>query len=99
MPYVQGFRGDFSFVKADADHQSHLLSGAEFTLEGTATGSGKPVSMTAQSRAGGSVSFHNIPAGVYTLKETMAPEGYELSEKTYKVTVSYGNVTVEGMET
>ena len=98
VPYVQGFLGDFSFVKADADYQSHLLSGAEFTLEGTATGSGKSVSMKAESQAGGSVSFQNIPAGVYTLKETAAPEGYELSEKTYKVTVSYGNVTVEGME-
>ena len=98
VPYVQGFLGDFSFVKADADYQSHLLSGAEFTLEGTATGSGKSVSMKAESQAGGSVSFSNIPAGVYTLKETAAPEGYELSEKTYKVTVSYGNVTVEGME-
>ena len=98
VPYVQGFLGDFSFVKADADYQSHLLSGAEFTLEGTATGSGKSVSMKVESQAGGSVSFSNIPAGVYTLKETAAPEGYELSEKTYKVTVSYGNVTVEGME-
>ncbi len=99
VPYVKGFWGDFSFVKADADHQSHLLSGAEFALEGTAAGSNKQVSMTAQSGAGGSVSFSDIPSGVYTLKETMAPEGYELSEKTYKVTVSYGNVTVEGMET
>ena len=98
IPAVRGFLGDFSFVKTDLENVANKLSGAEFVLEGTATGSNKPVSMTADSKTGGSVNFADIPAGVYTLRETKAPAGYEVSSKTYKVTVSYGEVTVEGME-
>ena len=98
IPAVRGFLGDFSFVKTDLENVANKLSGAEFVLEGTATGSNKSVSMTADSKTGGSVNFADIPAGVYTLRETKAPAGYEVSSKTYKVTVSYGEVTVEGME-
>ncbi len=98
IPAVCGFLGDFSFVKTDLENVANKLSGAEFVLEGTATGSNKSVSMTADSKTGGSVNFADIPAGVYTLRETKAPAGYEVSSKTYKVTVSYGEVTVEGME-
>ena len=99
VPYVKGFWGDLSFTKTDAENGNKALAGAVFALEGTATGSGRHVSMKAESQAGGSVSFQNIPAGEYTLKETKAPAGYESSAETYKVTVSYGKVTVNGMKT
>lgn len=43
----------------------------------------------------GFVSFHNIPSGhSYVLEETAAPSGFVKSDDKYKLTVSYGVVTV-----
>ena len=46
-----------------------LLAGATFTLDG----------QTATTNASGVAAFTALPAGVYTLHETVAPTGYELS--------------------
>ena len=41
----------------------------------------------------GKVSFSGIPSGHdYILKETKAPDGYQLNEAEYKVTVAYDKV-------
>ncbi|HBV67400.1 MAG TPA: hypothetical protein DEF04_03880 [Clostridiales bacterium] len=42
----------------------------------------------------GTISFNKLLPGEYTIKETKAPEGYELSSKTFFVTVE-GNKTAE----
>ena len=91
VPYVTGQYGSLSFTKTDPN--GNPLSGAVFTLAGTATGSGKPVTLTATSVKDGTVSFDKIPAGTYTLTESTPPEGYKACAS-YNVTVSYGQTTV-----
>ena len=91
VPYVTGQYGSLSFIKVDPNENP--LSGAFFTLAGTATGSGKPVTLTTTSGEDGTVSFDKIPAGTYTLTETKPPEGYKPCVP-YNVTVSYGQTTV-----
>lgn len=91
VPYVTGQYGSLSFIKVDP--KGNPLSGAVFTLAGTATGSGEDVTLTTTSGENGTVSFDKIPAGTYTLTETTPPEGYKPCDS-YKVTVSYGQTTV-----
>lgn len=69
--------GTLNFTKEAAD--GTLLSGGEFTLTGTDYLS-NAVSQTAAS-VNGVVTFTNLPLGVYTVEETIAPDGYiETSE-------------------
>ena len=91
VPYVTGQYGSLSFIKVDP--KGNPLSGAVFTLAGTATGSGEDVTLTTTSGEDGTVSFDKIPAGTYTLTETKPPEGYKPCVP-YNVTVSYGQTTV-----
>ena len=91
VPYVTGQYGSLSFIKVDP--KGNPLSGAVFTLAGTATGSGEDVTLTTTSGENGTVSFDKIPAGTYTLTETTPPEGYKPCVP-YNVTVSYGQTTV-----
>jgi len=72
------------------DENRQELSGAEITLydvNGKLAGKGVIGS-------DGTISFNKLLPGEYTIKETKAPEGYELSSKTFSVTVE-GNKTAE----
>lgn len=91
IPSVKGFDGDLTFKKVDED--GNPLANATFTLtKGT-------WSKTATSDADGNVTITSIPSGhTFTLTETQAPTGYQQSAATYDVTVSYGDVTVTGVE-
>ncbi|MDV4150137.1 Cna B-type domain-containing protein [Clostridium sp. AL.422] len=89
IPKVKGLFGEFSFTKVDENNDA--MKDVTFTLTGTATGSEKSVVMSTTSYSDGKVSFTNIPAGEYTLTET-APDGY-VQPDSWKVVVSYGNVT------
>ena len=91
VPQVKAKFGTLTFTKTDPN--GNPLSGATFTLAGTATGSGKDVTLTATSNSNGTVSFDKIPAGTYTLTETVVPKGYTACDP-YSVTVSYGQTTV-----
>lgn len=91
VPEVKGLCGSLEFMKAD--DKGNPVKGAGFTLKGTAVGNGKPVTMTADSGADGTVTFANIPSGTYKLKETKVPAGYTGDATEYDVKVSYGKVT------
>lgn len=64
--------GNILINKLDLD--SNPLEGAEFTLYDQ---SGKAIK-TVTSDAKGTVMFNNLPLGLYTVRETKAPDGYEL---------------------
>lgn len=90
IPSVKGYDGDFSFKKVD--EEGNPLTNATFTL------TKDNWTVTATSDENGNVTINNIPSGhTFTLTETQAPEGYELSETSYNVTVSYGDVSVQGV--
>lgn len=67
------------------------LAGAVFELTNNADQNNKYTATTAST---GYASFTGLTAGIYTLKETKAPTGYELSEMTWRVTVSADGTVV-----
>lgn len=76
---------DLEFVKVDSEDSTIILPNAEFELTSTTNVAFKK---TATSDENGKILFEDIDAGVYTLKETKAPEGYTLpSEETLTITV------------
>ena len=77
-----------AFQKRD-EVNGRPLSGAVFTLSN---------GQTATSDSNGLVQFGTLAPGTYTLTETRAPDGYQLSDTPYTVTVSAaGAVTVNGV--
>ncbi len=74
-------RGNIKVVKVDEDNK--LLSNAYITLvdlDGN-------VVQTAITDANGEVTFTNVPYGKYKVRETKAPEGYNLSEEILDVNI------------
>lgn len=79
--------GSFQFNKND--NYRNLVNGAEFALYQE-----EEVKYTATSTEDGLVSFNDIKQGTYTLKETKAPDGYEISKATVEVIVAMdGSIT------
>ncbi|MEG2429197.1 MAG: SpaA isopeptide-forming pilin-related protein, partial [Oscillospiraceae bacterium] len=88
--FFKDLRIGFSFDKkgsVDGGKTSYPLAGAEFTLNNNT------FSDTVIADENGKVSFTDIPNGLYTLAETKAPKGYELSQKTVLVEVN-GNTGI-----
>ena len=85
--------GEFSLVKTDDNKKP--LEGAQFTLSGTMdNGQALKPERSLKTDAEGKLTFKDIPAGTYTLKETEAPDRYEPSTETWKVEVSSDGRTV-----
>ncbi|MBC1914191.1 LPXTG cell wall anchor domain-containing protein [Listeria booriae] len=84
--------GSLTFEKVDSADAALKLSGAEFTLIDKAT---KEVYATITSDSNGIGSLEGIPVGDYTLQETKAPAGYELANKTFSVTISSDQLSVD----
>lgn len=82
-------KGAFSVKKVDAHDRTEVLKGAEFTAYASAQDAGaqqNPV-QTAETDQSGIAEFKDLPYGIYYLRETKAPEGYELSDRIWTVTV------------
>lgn len=78
-----------SVKKLDATDTTNTLDGAQFTLTGT-SGNASGYNETLNT-SGGIATFAGLATGTYTLKETKAPYGYQISEKMqkgYTITVS-----------
>ena len=79
--YTFATNGDIKKVKEDG---TTPLQGATFELTNTATNK----VYTSVSDENGDVYFKGLDVGTYTLKETIAPEGYTINEKVYNVAVT-----------
>lgn len=84
---VHVYTFDVDIYKVDATNDTKL-DGATFTLSnGTDT-------FTAETKNGGKATFAGLKMGTYTLKETVAPKGYNLNNTAYTVTIgANGTVT------
>ncbi|MBC6163695.1 LPXTG cell wall anchor domain-containing protein, partial [Listeria booriae] len=85
-------KGSLAFEKVDSADATIKLADATFQLINQAT---QEVYATITTDKTGLGSLSDIPAGEYTLKETKAPEGYQLADKTYPVTISEDQQTVD----
>ena len=82
--------GSFKLTKYDEANQGKKLPSATFALKDE---NGKVIYRT--SDANGVVNFENIAPGRYSLEESRAPEGYQLTNKKWQVTVlSDGSVRI-----
>jgi len=89
---INELTGGIILTKKSKD-TNEALPGATFTL----TNDVNPDEVyTATSREEGTLAFSGLKAdATYTLRETQAPEGYVVSDKTWKVKVTYDKSTGE----
>ncbi|WP_225991146.1 MULTISPECIES: SpaA isopeptide-forming pilin-related protein [Bacillus] len=76
--------GSLQIIKTDDKDQAKRLSGAEFTLKDA---QGNVVKEGITTDKSGIVKVDGLVPGEYTLEETKAPEGYELTKQVIHVTV------------
>ena len=74
--------GSFKLTKYDETNQGKKLQNATFALKDE---NGKVIYRTSDSN--GEVNFDNIAPGRYSLEETRAPKGYQLTNKKWQVTI------------
>ena len=91
--------GNFTIVKVDKEVTTKKLEGAQFTLTAL-NENGEPASEPDYEKttdANGEAKFENVPLGKYILKETGAPQGYQLPvDVTYEVVADERGVYIEG---
>lgn len=86
------------FVKSSTYGDNIFLEGAEFSLNGISD-YGTNTDKTATSDNEGIVTINGLEPGTYQLKETKAPEQYELNTTVYTVVVkSDDSFTIEGLQ-
>lgn len=100
VPQVKSLFANFAFDKVAYHDASEKLEAA-FTLthdSGCPCGVESSKSYTSEYK-NSKVTFENIPSGhKYALEEVTAPTGYVKPDKTYPVTVAWGQLTVGGTD-
>ncbi|PFC90998.1 hypothetical protein CN272_02715, partial [Bacillus anthracis] len=76
--------GSLQIIKTDDKDQTKRLAGAEFTLKDV---KGNVVKEGITTGKSGTVKVDGLVPGEYTLEETKAPEGYELTKQVIHITV------------
>ena len=71
----------FTITKVDADNHDLKLTGAQFTLK-------KDGYVQTRTSDQGIAAFYDVPVGIYTLTETVAPQGYVKPNEIYTVKVN-----------
>lgn len=86
------------FIKTSTYGTNITLTGAEFSLTGISD-YGTNTDKTGVSGNDGIVTIDGLEPGTYQLKETKAPENYELNTTIYTVVVnSNGDFTIDGLQ-
>lgn len=86
------------FIKTSTYGTNITLTGAEFSLTGISD-YGTNTDKTGASGSDGIVTIEGLEPGIYQLKETKAPENYELNTTIYTVVVkSDGDFTIDGLQ-
>lgn len=86
------------FIKTSTYGTNITLTGAEFSLTGISD-YGTNTDKTGASGSDGIVTIEGLEPGTYQLKETKAPENYELNTTIYTVVVkSNGDFTIDGLQ-
>lgn len=86
------------FIKTSTYGTNYYLEGAEFSLTGISD-YGTNTDETGVSGEDGIVTIKGLEPGTYQLKETKAPENYELNTTIYTVVVnSNGDFTIDGLQ-
>lgn len=86
------------FIKTSTYGTNNYLEGAEFSLTGISD-YGTNTDKTGVSGSDGIVTIKGLESGTYQLKETKAPENYELNTTIYTVVVkSNGDFTIDGLQ-
>ena len=86
------------FIKTSTYGTNNTLTGAEFSLTGISD-YGTNTDETGVSGEDGIVTIKGLEPGTYQLKETKAPENYELNTTIYTVVVkSNGDFTIDGLQ-
>ncbi|MGR5968231.1 SpaA isopeptide-forming pilin-related protein [Bacillus paranthracis] len=75
--------GSLEITKVDVANGNNKLPGAEFTIYNE---TGEEV-VKGKTNEQGIAKFEKIPAGAYTYKETLAPNGYLINEETFSFTI------------
>lgn len=89
---ISGEVGSLTLQKVDAENETLLLEGAEFTLYDE---TGEVVIKTGTTGVNGEVTFNNLLAGNYQLKETKAPSGYQIDDRMKNLEINFaGNQNV-----
>lgn len=83
IPWTPAPLGSLQILKVDAEDATKKLAGAKFDV---VNATGKVIDSVVTNSEGVAVSS-NLPFGTYTLVETEAPEGYELSTSKVNVTI------------
>lgn len=81
--------GNVQLTKVDKDYPDHHLSSAVFEVY-----SGDTLLGTMEELSDGVYQMDNLEYGEYTLKETIAPEGFYLDTNTYSFSIREDGVTV-----
>ena len=76
---------DFHATKVDSVSNTKKLEGATFRLEGGSIPDG---GLSCTTGTDGLIHFSGLDVGTYTLKETKAPNGYAVNDKTYTVVIT-----------
>ena len=86
---------NIDFEKVDKVDAGNKLSGAEFALYEADENNEKTGDSIKNVTSGknGAFTLDNLPVGKYVLVETKAPTGYQLSEKTWLITVNSDRTT------
>lgn len=102
---VKNYKARIDWSKVDAADEKNALAGSEWKLTGP-DGKELTVKDCVESECApevndidpgeGKFSVAELGNGEYTLKETKAPEGYLVTEKTYKIKITDGGYSIDG---